>query len=238
LQIGSFTYITKIQQVEQHRMDDLFKAPGQLNTGSGKKQQTKQSASFLEALREQAKSATTGVANSAVDQLRGAVPNQDTTPSHQSNTQPDVNRQPFNFAEFLKMRENRIRQQERTLQQQRRTETLLFHQKEEQTKKEIEAIKVEIKKIIESTTDVSAEFMAAEQSLMATTVEVGTYQINFFQRIKRILILVRKRLTESKHWLEMFNSRKNQRSYYWNQVQKSGTKYMLSHERTVATQTG
>jgi len=222
-------------------MDDPFKLSSS-NSSTGKKKQTNQSASFLEALREQSRSATTGVASSFVEQITGNP--SDTTkldkqPNQQAKAPANPNTPPFNFAEFLRMREQKVRQQERMLhQQQQRTETLVFHQKEESARKEIELIKEEIRKIIESSTEISSELISAEQSVMTTTVEVGTYQINFFQRIRRMLVLIRKRLSESKHWLEEFNSRKKNRSHYWGQVQKSGTKFILSHERYVATQTG
>lgn len=152
---------------------------------------------------------------------------------------PQNPNQPFNFAEFLQQREQKIRQQERNLaDQQRQSEKVLFHRKEEEARKEVEAIKEEIKKIIKTMGGVSAELIAAEQTVLSTTVEAGTYHLNFFQRVRRLLALARKRLSESQHWLELFNSRQKHRSFYWGQVKKSGTKYMLSQERYMATQAG
>ncbi|NMC35767.1 hypothetical protein GYA49_01865 [Candidatus Beckwithbacteria bacterium] len=208
------------------------------STNSTAQKKKPQTASFLESLREQGKTATSGIAQGAVDQLfgGGGQANQKVDNSSQP---ANPNQQPFNFAEFLKLREQKIRQQERTLsEQQRRTETVVFSQKEESAKKEIEFIKEEIKKIIKETGDVAIELIEAEKTAMTTTVEAGTYQINFFQRIRSLLAIARKRIAESKNWLEMFNSRQKQKSYYWGQVKKSGTKYLLSNERYMATQAG
>src|SRR3989344_3089537 len=142
-------------------------------------QKPRKASNFIEALREQTSSATSSIIGSALDQLKGR--NQDQTNLNQKT-------QPFNFTEFLKSREHTIRQQETSLnQQQRRTETLVFYKKEEEAKKEIEFIKTEIKKIIETTQDIAVELIEAEKAVMMTTVETGSYQLNFFQRIHRLI---------------------------------------------------
>lgn len=192
----------------------------------------------VEAVRDQVKAATTGVAGNFMDQLTGSYSSSGTS-DNQPKSSENSGQPPFDFAEFLRLRENRIRQQERNLAgQQQRTETVLFHQKEEQTRHEIKFIQEEILKIIQTTEGVSSELISAEQAVLSNTTEAGTYQLNFFQRIRQLLLVVRKRLSESKHWLEAFNSRSQQKSFYWGQVNKSGTKYMLSQERYMSTQAG
>jgi Tfp pilus assembly protein PilP len=224
-------------------MDDPFKYPNPYANNQNKPTQkpAQKTNNFLEAFKDQGKAATLGVAQNAVDQIFGTQSIQNSDPRPLLNS-PDTTKtpaQPFNFAEFLKMREQRIRQQERMLsQQQRHTETVLFHQKEEKAKQEIEAIKLEIKKIIETAQSMSAEVKAAQYTVMAQTVEAGTYQVNFFERVLRLLVYIRKHLADSKNWLETFNGRKANKSFYWGQVGKSGAKYMLSHERYMATQAG
>ncbi|OGD62592.1 hypothetical protein A2160_06175 [Candidatus Beckwithbacteria bacterium RBG_13_42_9] len=193
---------------------------------------------LIEAIKEtggtvkaQTKAATLGTIGSAVNQLT-SIDNRQT----EQMSQPQM---PFNFSEYLQSRENQIRQQERNLAyQQRSTETLIFHQKEEAAKKEIEIIKAEIKKLVLETGDMTTELAEAEKSVMTTTVAAGVYHKNFFDRIRHLIALARKQICESKNWLQMFNSRSNNRNFYWGQVKKSGTKYMLSHERYMATQAG
>lgn len=198
---------------------------------------------FIEALKDlgsgiksQAKAASVGTLDNAVGQITGQAQGQPGEKPDAALSQPQM---PFNFAEFLRSRENQIRQQERLIsQQQRGVETLVFHRKEEQAKKEIEVIKTEIKKLVIETGDIATELQEAEKAVATTTVAAGIYHLNFFERVRRLIKLARKRICESKSWLQLFNSRSQDKSYYWAQVQKSGTKYMLSHERYMATQAG
>jgi uncharacterized protein DUF5660 len=212
-------------------MGDLFNSGNLLNSNSNSNQtHTKKPANFIEALKEQGRAATSGIANAAADQLSGSKQAQEQNPEKKPN---------FDFAEFLKSRDQKIRSQERNLhQQQQRSETVLFNRQNEETKKQIEEIKISIKQILIATKDTSAELIEAEKTIMTTTVEVGTYQINFLSRVRRLIELAKKRISEANHWLDMFNTRNQHRSYYWGQVKKSGTKFMLSHERQIATQTG
>lgn len=211
-------------------------------TKSSKKSSIKHR-NFIEALKDlgggvkdQAKAATTGMLNQAVDQMTGSLDQSSPQSPADRFPQPQM---PFNFSEYLKSRENQIRQQERQMaQQQRGAEKLVYHRKEEEAKQQVELIKAEIKKLIVETGEMSVELQQAEQTVMTTTTEPGTYHLNFFDRIRRLIALARKRISESRNWLELFNSRKQQKSYYWGQVKKSGTKYMLSHERYMATQAG
>lgn len=221
-------------------MNNPFQLPtlGDSTDTNSTKKYNKKPANFIEALRNQGQAATTGVAGNFIDQITGKASNYQ-NPTNTVNNFPQKQEQAFNFAEYLKSRENKVRQEERMLHgQQQRSETVLFTKKEEQAKKEIEFIKEEIKKILVSSEDLSVELLEAEKTIMTRSVETGVYQINFFQRIKRLIILAKKRISEAQNWLELFNHRTNQKSYYWGQVKKSGAKFMLSQERQLVTQTG
>lgn len=231
-------------------MSDPFQFPKPSYLGGNKQDQNNTKAAprnnnFIEAIREQGSAATTGVAKGAVDQLFGnpghfpPFPQEGTPQVPNWNTQPNTQQPPFNFAEFLRLREQKARQQERGLaDQQRRTERVLYSQKEEKAKQQIEAIKNEIKKIVKTAGTIDARMFAIEKEVMAPTTAAGTYHENFFERVLKILILIRKSLTDSKNWLETMHGRNSAKSYYWGQVGKSGTKYMLSNERYMATQAG
>jgi hypothetical protein len=190
--------------------------------------------SFLEALKDQARAASFGVADGALDQLRGGIKSQP--------RQPEATPAPFNFEDFLRQRELQVRQQERIIaQRQRSAETLVFHAGEETAKKEIEVIKQEIKALVAQTGKLSSELVEAEKTVSTTVVDIktGTYYVSFFERIRRLIKLAKKRICESRTWLEVFSSRAKCRGpYYWTQVGKSGTKFMLSQERYMATQAG
>jgi len=236
-------------------MSDQFQFPKPSFAGGNKQNQNQNTPkpqaknnNFIEAIKEQGGAATTGVARSAMDQIFGGNPSQfpafPQEASQQMPQMPNMNTQPnqappFNFAEFLKLREQKIRQQERGMaEQQRRTETIIFSQKEEKAKHQIEAIKSEIKKIIATTKSIDARVFMIEKETMAPTVAAGTYHENFFERILKVLVLIRKSLTDSRNWMEAMGSRNSAKSHYWGQVGKSGAKYMLSNERYMSTQAG
>ena len=77
-----------------------------------------------------------------------------------------------------------------------------------------------------------------EIAAMQAPVEPGVYHLNFLEKLRETIIFLSKSIKESFNWLAVCNSRAKKRSHYWSQVKKSGTKYMLSQERYMATQAG
>lgn len=144
--------------------------------------------------------------------------------------------QPFNFEDYLKSKERQIvtrekQRYERKIQEER----LIFHHKQEEAKLQIKAIQEELKKLASATSGLSVE---VKKAVFTAAVEPGTYHENFFDRIRRLIEFARKKIVESKSWLETFNHRTKKRSHYWFNVKKSGTKFMLSQERYMSTQVG
>jgi hypothetical protein len=117
----------------------------------------------------------------------------------------------------------------------RRQEKMIFTRKEQQTKLQIKAIQEELKKLAESTESLAQEVKVAT---MQVSVEPGVYHLAFLERLRQFIALFRKRIEESRSWLSLANQRAKRRSHYWAQVKKSGTKFMLSQERYMATQAG
>lgn len=117
----------------------------------------------------------------------------------------------------------------------RQEERLVFKQEEQKTRLQIKAIQEELKKLAESTKDLAKEVEIASK---LEPVEPGVYHLNFFERLKQAIIIFRKNIEDSANWLNLFNQRAKKRGYYWSQVRKSGTKFMLSAERYTATQAG
>ena len=81
-------------------------------------------------------------------------------------------------------------------------------------------------------------FKSLQKAIEAEIENPGTYHVNFFEKLKKFIIQLRKQVAESGNWLEISNQRKVAQRHYWGNVKKSGTKYMLSHDRSVATQPG
>lgn len=115
-------------------------------------------------------------------------------------------------------------------------ENLIFSQKEKEVTRQIEAILAELAKLAKT---VNETLTSEIKNVVSTPVVTpGVYHLNFFEKIKQTLILLRKKVEHAATWAAEGNRRSKKMGYYRAQVQKSGTKFMLSQERTTATQTG
>ncbi len=131
--------------------------------------------------------------------------------------------------EESRRREEAARAQEALMARQREEEERArFRAKQEQVIKQIEAIREAVLKIAKKTQNVGMEF---EKAAFEAPVNPGSYHVTFFEKLKSALEVVKKRLDESASWLHVYNKRKKNMPFFWQQVQKSGTKYMLSAER-------
>ena len=131
--------------------------------------------------------------------------------------------------EESRRREEQARAQEMLMAQRREEEQRArFRAKQEQVIKQIEAIREAILKIAKKTQNVGMEF---EKAAFEAPVNPGTYHVSFFEKLKSALEVIKKRLDDSASWLHVYNKRKKNIPFFWQQVQKSGTKYMLSSER-------
>jgi len=116
-----------------------------------------------------------------------------------------------------------------------RQERIIWRQEEEKVRLQIAAILEELKKLTATIKNLAKEAKVANEQVPATP---GEYHISFFEKLRQTLILIRKRVENSATWLAAFNQRAKRRNYYWAQVRKSGTKFMLSQERYMQTQVG
>lgn len=116
-----------------------------------------------------------------------------------------------------------------------RQEKTIFTRGEQETRLQIAAVLEELKQLAQSTKGLAKEVEIAAHQV---PVEPGTYHLNFFEKLREAILTFKKRVEEATTWLAAFNQRSKKRSYYWTQVKKSGTKFMLSQERYMATQAG
>ncbi len=188
---------------------------------------------LVETFKDQGRAATVGIAKTAYDQLFGGrSPN---------SYQQKENWQTTQQIQEMLIKERQIMQRERLLiQQQKQTETLIYHCREERAKKEIEMIKEEIKALSVQTGKLSTELLEAEKAVFGNIPDIksGKYYLTFFDRIRNLVKMAKKRVSESRTWLSVFNQRCQGKSYYWQQVANSGSKFMMSHDRAVATSVG
>lgn len=107
------------------------------------------------------------------------------------------------------------------------------------TQSKIEELKLEIKQLISTSKEVTMIFrqVASDVTTGKGIEKPGRYHLNFFEWVLFEIRKARMRIDEAVTWMKLFSSKKRQRQY-WDMFKKHGTTFGLSHERTVATQTG
>jgi hypothetical protein len=119
-----------------------------------------------------------------------------------------------------------------------REEKILFTREQKETQAQVNNLQEEIKKLAKSTAELASEAKEAEISARQQIPLAGEYHINFFIRLRKLIASLREQIHESSLWLSAWNQRAKKRNYYWGQFKKSGSKFLLSSDRSVATQTG
>ena len=114
-------------------------------------------------------------------------------------------------------------------------EKLLRKQEKQGVKIRIQALREEIIKIGQSVQELKKE---ATITIIQETPDPGEYHLNFLENLLQFLISLRQKIEEGNTWLSAFNQRSKKRNYFWKQVKKSGAKFLLSSDRTPATQMG
>jgi len=102
-------------------------------------------------------------------------------------------------------------------------------------KMQIDQILHEIKKIAATSQEMAS--VVEEASKQKVTKDVGTYHLNFFSWLLDTVRMARVRMDAGNSWMQMFASKKGERSYS-SMSKKHGTSFSLSGERSTATQTG
>lgn len=133
-------------------------------------------------------------------------------------------------AEEAKKQENEQRFREVMMAKQREDEDRQrFLNKQKEVEKQIGLLRDAILKIAKSTQNFSSE---VEKAAFEAPVNPGKYHLGFFEALKSTLEIIKKRLDDSASWMQEFNKRKDRVPFFWAQFKKSGTKYMLSSERS------
>lgn len=156
-------------------------------------------------------------------------------PVSQGELNPD---QPTSFEKFQQQIEEERRRNEELrhrLFEYKRQEKLVYSHQEKETQLQIKVVREELAGLAKSVKKLDKE---VEIATKLEPVEPGVYHLSFFEKLKIALREMAQRIDESATWLAAFNRRAKRRNYYWAQVRKSGTKFMLSQERYMATQVG
>lgn len=134
-------------------------------------------------------------------------------------------------AEIRKSFERRLRQQELV----RRQEFQVYSAQKEAEKKRLEALQAEVIELAKSVEKFDKEVKVAA---IQQTVSPGVYHEAFFTKLISFIKSLREKVGDASAWLSTTNKKAKKGPYYWRQVRKSGTKFMLSQERYMATQAG
>lgn len=191
----------------------------------GQQRRAPNSDRFLEALRDLGSNVVDSAAHDAVGGLAKSP----------SEFKPN---QPLDLAELRKQEEKREKKffgfQQDYLNL-RHQEKLIWTKQEQETKLQINAVLGELKKLAQATKNLAQEVKIASEQV---PVEPGVYHLSFFEKLRQTILLFKKQIEQSASWLTTSNQRAKKRNFYWSQVRKSGTKFMLSQERYMSTQAG
>lgn len=168
-----------------------------------------------------------GTAQSIFDQLLGSTKTGQ-VPSTEQN--PAANLEAI-IADRESQAAEQARSQERAFHVNKQKESqVLFSFADEKVRKEIEGVRSELTMLVKTMGKVEKQI---EMAIMDNVTDAGVYHLNYFQKLKTWIIFMRKSLEDSSSWLGMAAGRGKRQSYFWGQVQKSGTKYSMSSERNV-----
>lgn len=143
-------------------------------------------------------------------------------------------------AEMNRLQEQQTEQaaqaEHRRLHIMRQKEEVVFSARQVEIEKEITSLQEELKKLAVEMGAVAREVQIAA---VQETVDPGTYHVSFFEHLRRVIKIIRQKLSDSASWLNAATNRAEQKKKgYWGKVKSQGTKFMLSDERKMATQTG
>ncbi len=186
-------------------------------------------ANFLEALRDLSKD----VVDEAKIQVSRIVTN-DIPQSFGLSGTLEPNKS-FSMGEMAEAEKRGERKAETRFNSRLQEERLMYLRSENEAKAQIKAIQDEIQLMAKGVGELAHEVSVAAFQAPANP---GVYHRNFFERLRSYLKSLRQKVSESKNWLATQNSRASKKNYYWGNVQKSGTKFMLSQERYMVTSTG
>jgi len=186
----------------------------------GQKNQSTLPKGLFEALRDLPE----GILNDAKDQMGFSAPK---NPQNQEENNQSL-QQEERLRELFSLRVNRA-------QEVKREEHLVFSAKEQETKAKVNSLITEVRKMAEAVKDLENQVQA---TAFIAPENPGVYHETFFEKLISFIRTMTKNINSASTWLSTSSSKAKKNPYYWQQVKKSGTKFMLSSERYMATQAG
>ena len=113
-------------------------------------------------------------------------------------------------------------------------QSLFVNQHTQEIQKSIQDIRLEIKKLAESTQELDNEI---QQTIYQNIPEASEYQVTFLKRIKNLIINFRQNIDQSCVWLNSLNHKKSRKNAFWGNVKNKkngGEQYLFSSEHSVS----
>lgn len=129
----------------------------------------------------------------------------------------------------------RIRQLQAVQQKEREVYSVKQKAVEAQVAKLMQELALEVRKLEQQTAELTSEIRQA--TVEVAPVKPGIYHLNFFDWVIGTLRDLRKKVNESRLWLNVWTQKKRQKSY-WAMYKKHGMKFAASDERGIATAGG
>ncbi len=101
-------------------------------------------------------------------------------------------------------------------------------------KDKLEAVRMELKTLGATIKKFNSQVERAIEDIPA---HPGVYHLNFLERLRGVIMILRQQIEDSSSWLALWSQRKQKRQY-WGMYKKHGTSFGLSSERNVSTQAG
>ena len=112
--------------------------------------------------------------------------------------------------------------------------TVTILREEAGIKEKLDCVRQELKKLSLSIRHLNSQI---ERAIDDIPVHPGVYHVNFLERIRGVLLVIRENIENSGTWLNLCTKR-SQKKNYWGMYKKHGTSFGLSSERNVANQAG
>lgn len=109
------------------------------------------------------------------------------------------------------------------------------HEDSQKIAQQIESVRAELKALAASVKSLNTEI---NKAVSEVPVDPGIYHVNFFERLRSILKVLREQIDDSRTWLALSAERKQKKLGYWAMFKKHGTTFGLSNERSIATSAG
>lgn len=118
-------------------------------------------------------------------------------------------------------------------------EKMVFSAKQRQTETQIRQLLVSLSQEVKALQSQTAELSGDVKKMTVESIPVnpGLYHVNFLEFVIGTLKDLRKKVNESRIWLNMSFKKKQQKGY-WAMYKKHGNKFAMSDERAVASAGG